>query len=129
MAGETEIKSLIEASMQSLKQMIDVNTVVGDLMETESGVAIIPVSCVTCGFMTGGGQYGNNGSSGFPFAGASGAGVCIHPVGFLVVNGKDVRLIATKGNTGFDKAFDALPLLLDVWEKRQQRSNKGEAPA
>ena len=126
MAGEAEIKTLIETSMESLRKMIDVNTVIGDMVETKSGAAIIPVSRVSCGFMTGGGQYGKEIKQDLLFAGGSGAGVSIHPVGFLVVNGNEVRLIATDGNSGFDKAFDALQLLLETWEKRSKKSKESK---
>jgi len=126
MAGEAEIKTLIETSMESLRKMIDVNTVIGDMVETKSGASIIPVSRVSCGFMTGGGQYGKEIKQDSLFAGGSGAGVSIHPVGFLVINGKVVRLIVREGATGFDKAFDAIPLLLDDWQNRSKKSKEEE---
>jgi len=61
------IEGLMNTAMQSIKEMVDVNTVVGDAVETNDGTVIIPVSQVSCGFAAGGGEYdvsGGNGSKG-----------------------------------------------------------------
>ena len=99
------IENLMKTTMESLKAMVDVNTVVGEAVETKDGTVIVPVSRVTFGFVAGGGDeasmdqgeayqtsqtlkgqdsgMGNEGN--LPFTGGSGAGVSVKPVGFLVV--------------------------------------------
>lgn len=117
MSGEQEIRALMQTSLESLRQMMDVNTIIGKMMETKDGAAIIPVSRVSCGFVAGGGEYGREGSEGLPFAGGSGAGVSLKPVGFLVVNGKDVRLVSADGGNCVEKAIDSIPIALDYLQK------------
>nr|WP_245984502.1 GerW family sporulation protein [Biomaibacter acetigenes] len=56
------IESLIKTSMESIKEMVDVNTIVGDAVETPDGSVIIPVSRVTFGFAAGGGEFDSKSS-------------------------------------------------------------------
>jgi len=119
--GSGEIRRLIETSMSSLIEMVDVNTVVGDLIETSGNVAIIPISKVSCGFIAGGGEYGSDAEA-MPFAGGSGAGVSVQPVGFLVGYGETVRFISVNCTSSIDRAIEAFPSLIDqikaVFERR-----------
>ncbi len=115
------IEGLMNTAMQSIKEMVDVNTVVGDAVETNDGTVIIPVSQVACGFAAGGGEYDASGSAGgknqeLPFAGGSGAGVSVKPVGFLVVRMNDVRLISTSGNMLAERLIDIVPQMVDKLE-------------
>ena len=122
MNSEHEIESLMSTTMHSLRDMLDVNTIVGDIIESSSGVAVIPVSKVSCGFVAGGGNTANRDKSlssrerdrsELPFAGGSGAGISINPVAFLVMCGDNVRLIPVIGATNLDKAIEAVPLVTD----------------
>ncbi len=126
MTEEYEIKGLMETAMHSLREMVDVNTIIGDMIETTGGVSVVPVSKVTCGFVAGGGNCGKNRDrEKLPFAGGSGAGVSVQPVGFLVMCGEQVRLIPVCGATPLDKAIEALPVISDqmrnfLRDKQQQ---------
>lgn len=114
------IEGLMNTAMQSIKEMVDVNTVVGDAVETNDGTVIIPVSQVCCGFAAGGGEYDMTGNTGksqeLPFAGGSGAGVSVRPVGFLVVRMNDVRLISTSGNFLAERLIDLVPQVVEKLE-------------
>lgn len=93
--AEHPIKGLMTTAMESIKEMVDVNTIVGDAVQTPDGTVIIPISRVTFGFAAGGGEYrtdisnksrtdyndeeGSEQHGKFPFAGGSGAGVSINP--------------------------------------------------
>lgn len=113
------IEGLMKTAMEAIKQMVDVNTVVGDAVETNDGSVIIPISQVACGFAAGGGEYGIiNGSSRheLPFGGGAGAGVSVKPVGFLVVRMNEVRLISASANQLAERVVDTLPGLLDKLE-------------
>ncbi|KAF1086488.1 putative spore protein YtfJ [Sporotomaculum syntrophicum] len=111
------IEGLMKTAMESIKEMVDVNTVVGDPVETPDGNVIIPISRVACGFGAGGGEfdYGgsdkdDNGESQMPgFGGGSGAGVSVKPVGFLVAGNGQVRLIPVDGNATLDRLIDLAP--------------------
>ncbi len=131
------IEGLMNTAMQSIKEMVDVNTVVGDAVETNDGTVIIPVSQVACGFAAGGGEYdacsGSSSNGGknqaLPFAGGSGAGVSVKPVGFLVVRMNDVRLISTSGNMLAERLIDIVPQMVDKLEHLfpQQHSQKKQS--
>ncbi|HHT02336.1 MAG TPA: sporulation protein YtfJ [Firmicutes bacterium] len=104
----------MRSAMDSIKEMIDVNTVVGDPVEAQDGSVIIPVSRVSFGFGVGGGEYGQNESDeGYPFGGGSGAGVTVQPVGFLVVGNGAIRFLSVSGPAILDRLIDITPQLLE----------------
>nr|WP_082343820.1 GerW family sporulation protein [Sulfobacillus thermosulfidooxidans] len=109
------IESLMKTAMESIKGMIDVNTVVGQPVQTPDGGTIIPVSRVSFGFAAGGGEYWKRESDGpgHPFGGGSGAGVTVHPVGFLVAHGDNVRLLSVDRGDVLESIVNNVPQLLD----------------
>jgi sporulation protein YtfJ len=119
--AEHPIQGLMKTAMESIKDMVDVNTVVGDPVEASDGSVIIPISRVTFGFAAGGGEYEpsrGHGSTGdevnsLPFAGGSGAGVSINPVAFLVVGNGQVRLLPVDSRAFYDRLIDLAPQILD----------------
>ncbi len=124
------IEGLMKTAMQSIREMVDVNTVVGDAVETNEGSIIIPISQVACGFAAGGGEYEVESSSGdqeLPFAGGSGAGVSVKPVGFLVVRMNDVRLISVTGNPLAERVVDLAPQIFDKIENIMQRRGRNRS--
>ena len=102
--------------MESIKEMVDVNTIVGDAVETPDGSVVIPISRVSFGFASGGGDYGgsvdDNQKDPHPFAGGSGAGVSIQPVAFLVVGRGRVRLLPIDSRAMYDRLIDLAPQVL-----------------
>ncbi len=134
------IEGLMKTAMESIKQMVDVNTIVGDPVETPDGSVIIPVSRVACGFAAGGGEFeatgqqtdqqggGQGGQQGrgtsLPFGGGSGAGVSVQPVGFLVVGQGQIRLLPVYGNAVVDRIIDVAPQLLSQVQSMFRREKK-----
>ena len=119
MPEEHPIQGLMKTAMESIKEMVGVNTVVGDPVESPDGSIIVPVSRVTFGFAAGGGEYDakTRKRSGpetgeMPFAGGSGAGVTVQPVGFLVVGQGTVRMLPVDGGAVFDRLIDLAPQVL-----------------
>ena len=104
---------IMDVSMRKIKEMVDVNTVIGDPVFTPDGITLIPVSQVSLGLATGGGEGGHNGGSGVGAGTAS--GVKMFPLGFLVVKDGLVRFVSTKApaDTAFDRALDMLPEVFD----------------
>lgn len=97
------IEALMKTTMESLKQMIDVNTIVGDAVETPDGTTLIPISRVSFGFASGGGEYksgdneedeNNQDADKLPFAGGTGAGVSVQPVAFMIVGKDSTKLLS-----------------------------------
>ncbi len=95
------IESLISSAINSIYQMIDANTVVGKPIITESGT-VLPISKITTGFLTGGGEYGDvkffKDEGNYPFSGGMGAVVTVSPAAFIFDDKKCFRLVSTKQN-------------------------------
>lgn len=135
------IEGLMTTAMDSIKEMVDVNTIVGDAVQAPDGTVIIPISRVTFGFAAGGGEYssccevskadkedddddetGSGKPKGkFPFAGGSGAGVSINPVAFMVVGQGQIKLLPVNTNSAVDKILDLVP---DLMEKANETIKK-----
>ncbi|MBQ8882718.1 MAG: GerW family sporulation protein [Clostridia bacterium] len=108
--NEHPIERLMDNAFNKIRGVINADTIIGNPVTTADGVSIIPVSRVTMGFVTGGGEYGNEPKqSDYPFAGGSGTGVSVAPVGFLVSDGKSVKLIGVNDKTLYDKIIDIAP--------------------
>jgi sporulation protein YtfJ len=108
----------MKTAMESIKEMVDVNTIVGDAVETTDGTVIIPISRVTFGFAAGGGDYEPEDSVKpdviHSFGGGSGAGVSVKPVGFLVCSPTSgIRFLQVDGKMLYDRVVDLLPQVLD----------------
>lgn len=109
------IENLMMTAMTSLESMVDVNTIVGDMVTSPDGTVIIPVSKVCFGFAAGGSEFNTNKLNKFsentklPFGGGSGAGVNISPVAFLTVKDGQIKLLNVNGTTSVDKLVDIIP--------------------
>ena len=116
----------LQTSMAKIKEMVDVNTIVGDPVTTPDGVTLVPVSRVSFGFGGGGGDLVKQRSG---FSGGSGAAVRIEPIGFLVIRNGIVNMLNIQppaANT-FDRIVDLIPQLMDKAE--QLRDKKADAAA
>jgi sporulation protein YtfJ len=113
---ESQISELFKISMESLKNIVDVDTIVGQSIRLENGVSIIPVSRVKCGFATGGTDQGKGRPEvTSPFGGATGGTVSITPVAFLVIVGDEVRLMHLEDQSHlFEKLIDQFPGALEA---------------
>ncbi len=112
--GEHPINNLMSTVMENIKSMVDVNTIVGEPVETSNGTTIIPISKVGFGFAAGGSDIPAKTSGSEAFGGGSGAGVSIAPIGFLVVTPEQIKLIpVNSSNTPLDKLVDYIPVAFD----------------
>ncbi len=139
--NEHPIESLMKTTMETIKQMVDVNTIVGDAVETIDGTTIIPISRVSFGFASGGGDFENtkksnkedqNGESGkeqLPFAGGAGAGISIQPVAFMVVGSGQMKLMSVDQHANLiDTIIGSTPKVIDSLQSafsKNNKSNKG----
>ena len=134
------IDSLMKTAMESIKEMVDVNTVVGEPVESPDGSVIIPVSRVSCGFGAGGsafelsnkvGDGGNGRHNEEPtpaFGGGSGAGMSVKPVGFLVAGNGQVRMLPVDGNALWGRVLDMTPQLLNQIQGMFDKCNNKKSP-
>lgn len=110
------IGDLTEVTLAKIKEMVDVNTIVGTPIITPDGTTLIPVSRVTFGFGTGGSEFPVKDKGGF--GGGNGAGVKIDPVGFLTISNGNIKMlnISSPANTTVDRLVELIPDVVDKVE-------------
>ena len=124
--NEHPIEGLMTTAMDSIRNMIDVNTIIGEPIETINNVIIIPVSKVGFGFAAGGSEFKGEAINEYnkkekeeqiqyklPFGGGSGAGVSINPVAFIVIQENNVRLLPIEHCSSIDRLLDYIPDFMD----------------
>lgn len=116
------IEGLMNEAMEHIRQMVDVNTIVGTPVTTPDGTTVIPISKVVFGFGAGGSQFNAKPSGKTEdealFGGGSGGGVSISPVAFLIVNSEQIKLLPVKSaSTTTDKLIDLVPELINKFNK------------
>jgi len=133
MAEEHPIQGLMKTAMESIKDMVDVNTIVGDAVETPDGTVIIPISRVSFGFAAGGAncepEIPDQSQTMNSFGGGSGAGVSVKPVGFLVCSPvSGVRFMPVEGKLVYERMMDVVPkvlsMLQDVLEGKKENHSE-----
>lgn len=149
--SEHPIQGLMTTAMENLKEMIDVNTIIGDPVETPDGSVILTVSKVGFGFAAGGSEFkldsqsqsnsggqgqsqgqgqgqGQGQSASHPFGGGSGGGVSITPIAFLIVNSSEVKMVHLDESTHlYERILDLAPQAVDkiqnMFNNKQQKSD------
>lgn len=120
------LERMMDNSYNGIKKILSADTVLGSPVVTNDGVSIIPVCRITMGFLTGGGEYGT-GSFDFPdlpFAGGSGTGMSVNPVGFLVCDGSHVKLVCMDDKSIMEYVAQAVPELVKaVLSKNNEKKN------
>ena len=120
------IEGLMVTAMNSIQDMVDVNTIIGEPIETSNNIIIIPISKVSFGFAAGGSEFKGETVDEYtkkdkeeaiqyrlPFGGGSGAGVSINPIAFLVVQSNNVKLLPVNHSSSIDKLLDYVPELIE----------------
>ena len=132
--SEHPIEGLMLTAMSSIQDMIDVNTIIGEPIETSNNIVIIPISKVCFGFAAGGSEFKGETIDEYtkkdkeeeiqyrlPFGGGSGAGVTINPIAFLVIQSNNVKLMPVNHTSSLDKLLDYMP---DLIEKTNNMMNR-----
>lgn len=132
--SEHPIEGLMNTAMNSIKDMVDVNTIIGEPIETSNNIVIIPISKVAFGFGAGGSEFRGETIDEYtkkdkeeaiqyrlPFGGGSLAGVNINPVAFLIIQANNVKLLPVEHSSCVDRLLDYMP---DVMEKANNIINK-----
>ncbi|MDE6518869.1 MAG: sporulation protein YtfJ [Ruminococcus sp.] len=119
------INELIGVSMEKVKEMADVNSIIGDPITTADGTTVIPISKVCYGFASGGSDLPSKYDKDL-FAGGAGAGISIKPEGFLVISpdGTTKMVTVESGNDKINSAINSVPTFI---EKIQSIINKKKA--
>lgn len=135
--NEHPIQSLMTETMEKIKKMVDVDTIIGTPITTPDGTTVIPVSKVTFGFGSGGSDFiSRNAKENAPvcFGGGGGAGVTVSPVCFLVINkmGASILPINAQAETSVDRLIEMLPSAVSkvssFMENRKSAKETKDAP-
>ncbi|ADU27640.1 GerW family sporulation protein [Ethanoligenens harbinense] len=111
--SEHPIKGLLDSTLQNIRNLVDVNTIIGQQIVTSDGTVIIPVSKVSLGFASGGSDLPAKTEKEL-FGGGGGAGATINPVAFIVVSQGQVKLLQITQNSSMaDNAISMVPELID----------------
>lgn len=115
MNNQHPIEGLIDTSMEKIKQMVDGDTVVGEPIHMGEDCTIIPISSIFIGFASGGSDFNGKTAQKDLFGGASGAGMKVTPVAFLVINKGQVKLLelTKKSDTTADRLVGMVPDVVD----------------
>ena len=110
-----KLPNMLESTIQKIREMVDVNSVIGDPITTPDGVTIIPVSRVSVGFGGGGSDFVNSKGGENPFGGGVGGGVKVTPLCFLVVKDGNVRMMSVPepANSTADRIVEMMPDTLE----------------
>ena len=110
-----KLPNMLENTIQKIRELVDVNSVIGQPISTPDGVTIIPVSRVSVGFGGGGSDFVNKSGGENPFGGGVGGGVKVTPICFLIVKEGNVRMmpVAVPANTTADRIVEMIPDTLD----------------
>lgn len=139
--NEHPIEVLMETAMNSIKEMVDVNTIIGEPIETTNGMVIIPISKVSFGFAAGGSEFKGETIDEYkkkdkeeevqyrlPFGGGSGAGISINPVAFVIVLKDTIKVLPMEHASAIDKLMDYVPDLMEkanmIVDKTISRNDK-----
>jgi sporulation protein YtfJ len=125
-----DLEDLMKEVSAELEKLVSTKTVFGDPIEV-AGATIVPVSRVSFGFGSGGGE-GKKDGAGEGFGGGGGAGAKIEPVAFIVVSGKDVRLLTISGGSSVEKLIESVPEVISKMKSLKntiKNEGKRENPA
>lgn len=127
MENKHPISEILDASLAKLKELVDVNTIIGNPIAAPDGTTVIPVSKVSFGFATGGSELPTT-KPNTPFGGGSGGGVSIEPLAFLVISSGEVKLLQlqTADNTA-DRVVNMVPGVIDKVSGLVRKKNEAKA--
>lgn len=130
--SDRPIEGLMDTTLDKIKQMVDVNTVIGTPITTPNGTTVIPVSKVMYGFVSGGSEFNpKKAENKNLFGGGASAGVTINPIAFIAVTKDDVKLLSvTNFKDSQDRAVGMVPELVDkilsLFKKDKKKEDSAE---
>lgn len=131
MSDNKKVNDLLNVTMDKVKEMVDVDTIIGDPISTPDGTTIIPVSRVSYGFAAGGSDLPSKAQppAGL-FGGGSGVGVTVIPIAFLAISNGNVRVLQIEPYMGpLDRALEKMPDVVDKITALFSKNRTEEAPA
>jgi len=142
--AEHPIQGLMQTSMENIKKMVEVNTIVGEPVQTPDGSVILPISKVGFGFAAGGSEFqtedraksksndpkNDQADVALPFGGGSGGGVSITPMAFLVVGTHGVRIVSLDNQTHLvERVIDSIPHVMEKYKTMTENKSNAKLSA
>lgn len=130
--NQTPISELLGISMDKIKEMADVNAIIGETIKLEDGTAIIPISKVSYGFASGGSDLPSKSEKNL-FGGGAGAGISIKPEGFLVISGGNAKMVPmTSASDPISSVINSVPEVVDkitsfIGKKKKESEDSDES--
>ena len=110
---KNKIEEVMNSAMNNLKSLVDIEVVVGKPIVSNDMMTIIPLTKVTMGFVSGGGEYNadlkDKRDAEYPFSGGSGGGMSIKPIGFLIIKNAEIELVKIDAKSALDKLIETVP--------------------
>ena len=120
----SKINKVIENALKNLNNLVDVNTIIGKPIKTEENETIIPISKVTLGVLSGGGEYGKVGvfqkNNDLPFSAGNGAVISVKPCGFLIKDSLNDYKFITVENYPYQKVFEKITDIFGNLDKNEE---------
>lgn len=123
------IGELMQTTMENVKNILQVDTAVGEPIYTPDGITLVPISRISVGFGGGGAEFGGKGGTGSKgYGGGNGTGVRIDPIGFLVIKDGSVRMIniTPPANNTVDRIIDLVPQVIDRVDSFLAKQKEGK---
>ncbi len=123
-----KIEEVMNSAMRNIRTLVDVDVVVGKQIQGSTGVMVFPLTKVTMGFVSGGGEYYSElkeikKETEYPFAGGSGAGFSLQPIGFLVIDGVGVNVVKVDQTSALEKLIEVVPEITKFLAKAMKYKN------
>ena len=141
--AEHPIQGLMQTSMENIKKMVEVNTIVGEPVQTPDGSIILPISKVGFGFAAGGSEFHtedrakatksggpnhDHADVALPFGGGTGGGVSITPMAFLVVGTHGVRIVSLDNQTHLvERVIDSIPQVMEKYKTMMENKSNSNS--
>ncbi len=124
---EKSANGILKTTIEKVRDLVDVSTIIGEPINLPDGLTIIPVSKVTYGFASGGSDFPSKNNVEL-FGGAGGAGITINPVAFLVIKDGDVTIKHIVSNdNAIERAVSLVPEMFDKVTKITSKKNEASA--
>ena len=125
---EKSANGILRTTIEKVRDLVDVSTIIGDPINLPDGLTIVPVSKVTYGFASGGSDFNSKQTNKeAPFGGGAGAAVKVTPAAFIVVKDGNTRVLSLTGEAKtMDKIIDAAPGLIDKFVDAADKLKKNK---
>lgn len=111
-----QLEEMLRRTVECIRAAVESDEIIGKPIVTGDGSIVLPVSKLSYGFVAGGGEYGDASEGRLPYAGASGGGVTVTPLGFFVC-GREKRFITLDGNASESKWIELARTILKTFKK------------